>query len=69
MFYASYSGGGAEDKPGVQSGENGGEVSVQRNGGQTEIWEMEDMLAKLDHMENQYKRKNIIIEGMTDEKG
>lgn len=31
--------------------------------------EMEDMLTKLDHMENQHKRKNIITEGMTDEKG
>lgn len=27
------------------------------------------MFTKLDHMENQYKRKNIIIEGMTDKKG
>lgn len=31
--------------------------------------EMDEMLTKLDHMENQHKRKNIIIEGMADEKG
>lgn len=30
---------------------------------------MEDMFTKLNHMENQYKRKNIITDGMADEKG
>lgn len=30
---------------------------------------MEDMFTKLNHMESQYKRKNIIIDGIADEKG